>query len=138
MCTLKMAAYGCSSSGLGFICPSGSRVDLTVTSPKFFSLRWILPSVTSCCVCHKTIALMSSPLLTKLSCLISREMAVWGPCGALCRVFFQVRDLCRFCIILWICKLFVQECMFFEVGSFVLYFQVVFILKILSGQSPFD
>ena len=31
-----------------------------------------------------------------------------------------------------------QECMFLEVGSFVLYFQVVFILKILSGQSPFD
>jgi len=50
----------------------------------------------------------------------------------ICKSFMQE------CIILWICKLLVQECMFFEVGSFVLYFQVVFILKILSGQSPFD
>jgi len=41
------------------------------------------------------------------------------------------------CIILWICKSFVPECVFFELGSFVLYFQLVFILKILSGQSPF-
>ena len=41
-------------------------------------------------------------------------------------------------MILWICKSLVQECMFFEVGSFVLYFQVVFILKILSGQFLFD
>ena len=31
--------------GRVFICPSGSRVDLTVSSPKFFSLCWILPSV---------------------------------------------------------------------------------------------
>ena len=35
------------AQGRVFICPSGSRVDLTVSSPKFFSLRWIIPSVTS-------------------------------------------------------------------------------------------
>jgi len=46
--------------GRVFICPSGSRVDLTVSSPKFFSLRWILPSVTSSCACHKTIGEQST------------------------------------------------------------------------------
>ena len=70
------------------------------------------------------------------------------PCFILYRCSYDLRWFCimlwicksfmQECIILWICKPFVQECMFFEVGSFVLYFQVVFILKILSGQSPFD
>ena len=122
MCTLKMAASGCSSSGPGIHLSvrvqSGPHCLLTksLLTPLDITFGDLFLCVSQD---HRVGELQQSPPLTKLSCLYAWSAVKWrcgsgarGHCGALCRVFFQVRDL-------WICKSFMQECMFFEVGSFV-------------------